>query len=232
LICARDKTRRPALSGETGGGLALLAGTMLVLAGCAGTSSVQVDARFPEPVVAPLPLRMGVHLPEALRGYTHEEEIPRHSSWRFELGAANVNLFQPVFGAMFEEVVPVDRIPPQRGDAGRLDGIVRPTLETFQFDIPRTEDNEFVEVWVEYKLELYTPEGGLIAEWPVSGYGRSREGNFSQDRSLSEATVEAMREVGAELSIGFASLPEVSDWLEDLGYEPSDTQVNGASAAR
>src|SRR5690606_14045889 len=66
---SRRPRRRPAFIG-VGGGLALIG--FALLAGCGG-ASVQVPPDLPVPLVQPLPLKMGVHLPEELRGYVHRE---------------------------------------------------------------------------------------------------------------------------------------------------------------
>ncbi len=207
----------------------LLAAASLALGACGGTSNVDVESDFPTPLVSKLPVRMGVHLPEELRSFSHKEDIPRHSSWRFDLGAANVSLFEPLFVAMFDETVPVSTIPPGSAEAAGLHGIVKPQLERFEFDVPRGRNARFVEVWVQYRMELYTPEGGLVAEWPVTGYGKSSASDFGQSNSLRRATIRALREVGADLSIEFASNPDVSDWLKDIGNGSTDTSDNGVA---
>lgn len=184
------------------------------LAGCA--SEVTVDASFPRPLVEPLPVRMGMIFDDALNSYVHNEEIPRQSAYTIELGSANVAMLQPLFETMFAATERVDSVPLDA--SGRLDGVLKPTLEKFEFDVPLGERDEFVEVWMQYRLSLYEPDGELVTDWTVSGYGRS-EFSGNREDALHRAAVVAMREVGAAISTEFAAQPAVSYWLEETQNE-------------
>ncbi len=199
---------------------------LVLTAGCSSTGLVDVDSSFPAPLVESLPLRAGVFFPEELRAFTHSETIPQHSQWQFELGKASVELFNPVFSALFDQVIVLEQLP--AGDqAANLDLIVAPQLERFEFDIPRNRDIKFVEVWLQYRLYVYTPDGTPIAEWPVTGYGKSQASGSMPRDSLHDATVRAMREAGATISIRFASQPDVRDWLQEKSN--AKTIVNAGS---
>ena len=188
----------------------------LLLSGCVSrVEHVAVNTGFPSPVVEPLPLRMGLHLPGELRDYTHKETIPGHSTWSFELGAANQSLFEPLFSAMFRDVVLTDSRTPGNGN-GAFDGVLEPHLERFEFDMPRGRDTRFAEVWLQYRVHLYSPDGRLLADWPVTGYGKSRASGTMPRRALRDATVRAMRDAGASISIRFGAEPAVADWLRDI----------------
>jgi hypothetical protein len=191
---------------------ALLLGASIA-GGCASTANVAVESDFPTPLVEPLRLRVGVHYPEDLRKYEYSEEIPQHSTWRFDLGEANVKMFSKVFGAMFSEVAQVN--PSVDSSAAAVDLILTPRLERFEFDIPRHEDVKFVEVWMQYRLFVYAGDGTPIAEWPITGYGKSKAAGSMPRASLHDATIRAMREAGATISIRFASHPDIRDWLQE-----------------
>ncbi|HLF09736.1 MAG TPA: hypothetical protein VJA26_00860, partial [Gammaproteobacteria bacterium] len=66
--------------------------------------------------------------------------------------------------------------------------------------------------WMQYKLMLYEPDGELVADWPVSGYGKS-ELERDREGAVRKAAIVAMREVGATISTKFAQQPQVSYWL-------------------
>ncbi|HLF09707.1 MAG TPA: hypothetical protein VJA26_00705, partial [Gammaproteobacteria bacterium] len=149
---------------------AIAVGTLL--AGC-GSSSVIVESTFPTPLVEPLPIRMGIIMSEELHNFVYAEDIPEQSTWTIALGDANVAMLQPLFDSMFEETRPVSDVPVDAANIEQLDGVLRPVLEKFEFDVPIGERDEFVEVWMQYKLMLYEPDGELVADWPVSGYGKS-----------------------------------------------------------
>lgn len=214
---------RPAFSGKAL--LTAVAGALM--AGCA--ASVTVDADFPRPLVEPLPVRVGLIFDEELQQFEHYEEIPRSSRWTIQLGQANVAMLTPLFETMFLETHAISDAALAQADASQLDGLLRPSLEAFEFDIPTgNRRDQFVEVWVQYQLALYEPSGELVVEWPVSGYGKAEYGR-SRERALNRAATVAMREVGAAISTQFARQPQVSYWLQERAHEgalPADSRLN------
>jgi len=189
-----------------------LTATAALLGAC--VSSVVVDARFPAPLIEPLPVRMGILYDDELRNFVHVEALPQQSAWTIDLGDANLALLSPLFERMFVETRTVDAVPvaPQLRDT--IDGVIRPRLEKFEFDVPIGERDEFVEVWMQYQLTLYNPDGSVVTEWPVSGYGKAELTGRRED-SVRRATIIAMREVGAAISTKFAEQPDVSYWLRE-----------------
>lgn len=194
---------------RTRGPLVAIAGGLLSACG----SSVFVEADFPEPLVETLPVRMGLILDPELTDYVHYEEIPRQATYTIQIGDANALMMDALFGSMFTAVEPLDELPPASGDGESLDGVLRPQLERFEFDVPIGEKDEFVEVWMQYLVRLYDTDGELVTEWPVSGYGKAELGR--RDEALNRATVVAMREVGAVISTKFIEQPEVQYWLQE-----------------
>ena len=191
------------------------------LAGCA--SQVEVDSRFPAPLVEQLPVTIGVVLDEALTEYEHHEEIPDQITWTIRLGAANREMLEQLLGTIFRTVA-VDAIPTVDTES-EFDGVIKPELEKFEFEVPVRGRDTFAEVWMQYRLKLYEPDGDLIVDWPVSGYGKSE---IMRDRegSLTEAAIVALREVGAAIATQFPTQPEVEYWLRE---RQNRLQVAGSS---
>ena len=188
---------------------------VLVLAGCSG-ANVQVAGDIPTPLVRPLPLRVGLYLEPALIQYVFEEKIEDHGDWRVEVGPMQTKLFRQVAGAMFAESIPVDSLTPAQGD---LDAVLAPTIAEFQISIPSQTRSEFYEVWIKYLMHLYDTHGTLIAEWPLTAYGKANRGDFgfmeSSDKlAIQQATMTALRDAGAFLALRFSSVPEVRSWLD------------------
>lgn len=200
----------------------------VVLTGC--SSSVIVESQFPSPLVEALPIRMGVILDDELYNYIYTEQIPQQSVWTIALGDANVAMLEPLFNKMFSETRQVDAVPVSAQD-GALDAVLHTRLEKFEFDVPVGERDEFVEVWMQYQLTLYEPTGEMIAQWPVSGYGKSE---LTRDRegAVQRAAVVAMREVGANIATKFADQPQVKYWLGEKqnGTTASVEPAAGAAA--
>jgi hypothetical protein len=178
------------------------------LASCGG-SQVIVEATFPRPLIEPLPVRMGVVIPDELYNFIYTEDIPDQSLWTIALGDANVAMLAPLFDGMFRETRDLESLA--SADAS-LDGVIEPTLEKFEFDVPRGERDEFVEVWLQYQISVYEPTGGTVIQWPVSGYGKSELLRDPED-AVQRAAVVAMREAGATIATKFSEQPQVRQWL-------------------
>ena len=193
----------------------LLASACAAISGC--STSLVVNANFPQPLVDPLPVRIGIFFDETLSTYLHEEKIPQQASYSIQLGDANVSMLSQLFNSMFASTEPVIGLPLEATDRGRLDAVIKPELERFEFDVPIQRTDQFVEVWLQYQMRLYETDGRLIAEWPVTGYGKAEHGN--RGAALNRAAVVAMREVGAEISTEFSAQPAVEYWLEEKQNE-------------
>lgn len=170
-------------------------------------------------------MRMGVIISDELYNYIHVEDIPDQSLWTIALGDANVAMLAPLFKGMFRETRDIDALP---ATASNLDGIIEPKLEKFEFDVPIGERDEFVEVWMQYQISLYEPDGTTVAQWPVSGYGKSE---LSRDRedAVHRAAIVAMREAGATISTKFSEQPQIKEWLGGKGYgEPNSIGLETA----
>jgi hypothetical protein len=184
----------------------------VLLAAC--SSNVIVESKFPSPLVEALPVRMGIIIPEELYNYIYQEEIRDESLWTIALGDANVAMLDPLYSKMFKETRKVNAVPTDES----LDGVLKTTLEKFEFDVPVNEKNKFVEVWIQYQLTLFEPNGNMVVAWPVSGYGKHQLGHSRQD-AVQKAAVTAMREVGAAISTKFAQQPQIKVWLAEKQHE-------------
>ncbi len=193
--------------------LALLIVHCFYLAGCA--SSVLVQSSFPTPLIEPLPVHVGLVFSEELRDFQHHEELPQQANWTIDLGNINITMLQPLFESMFVRTQNIEAIPVNIPENNALDGILRASLNRFEFDVPTTSDNKFTEVWMQYQLDLYEPGGELITEWQVSGYGKAEIGRTKRTEAVSRAAINAMREAGATISTRFAQQPQIGFWLKE-----------------
>ena len=180
------------------------------LAGCGG-SEVIVESTFPKPLIEPLPVSMGIVIPDELYNFIYTEDIPDQSLWTIALGDANVAMLEPLFEGMFQQTRDLDSLAVAAGDT-TLDGVIEPKLEKFEFDVPQGERDKFVEVWLQYEITVYDPSGATIIEWPVSGYGKSELLRDAED-AVQRAAVVAMREAGATIATKFGEQPQIKDWL-------------------
>lgn len=183
----------------------------MLLNGC--STSIWVEANFPHPLVDQLPVRMGLILDDDLLDYVHYEELPRQAAYTIQIGEANELMLVQLFESMFTEIEEYSEFPLIQPDSVKIDGVLWPELERFEFDVPLGKRDEFVEVWIQYLVKIYETDGQLVTEWPVSGYGKAEM--IDRDEALNRAIVVAMREVGATISTKFSDQPELQDWLQE-----------------
>ena len=194
----------------------------LTLGGCTG-ANVQMQGEIPTPLVNRLPLRVGLYLEPALVQYVFEEKIQDHGDWRVEVGPMQTKLFQQVASAMFLEAVPVDSLA---SPGANLDAVLAPSIVEFQISIPSQTRSEFYEVWIKYLMRLYDTNGTLIAEWPLTAYGKANRGDYgfmesSDSPAIRQATMTALRDAGAFLALRFTTIPEVRTWLNSRSAPPA-----------
>jgi hypothetical protein len=197
--------------------------SLVAAALCGCSASVPIEAEFPKPLIQPLTLRVGILLDEALSSFQHDEQLPYSSNWSIQMGAAHIAMFNPLFASMFTHTESVTTLPVAATEHPSLDVVIKPVVDKFEFDVPQGSDSKFVEVWVRYHLQVYQPDGTLVMEWPVVGYGKAQTGRMGNEGSLHRAAVRALREVGANVATEFATQPELSPWLEEPG---NDVQIS------
>ena len=166
------------------------------LAGCG--SHVVLDApTIPTPLINKIPASIALRMPAEFDSYLHEEEIIGREQWSINLGNSNAALFQQLFGFMFEEVTILSsEDDPDQFD---FDALIEPSIDAFEFSVPNQSKTEAFAVWIRYRLKVFDSEGDLIANWPVSAYGKSESESLSGSQALQRAAILAMRDAAAIL---------------------------------
>lgn len=192
--------------------LALMA--CLLLTGCGSTSVAVRTDTFPEPAVSRLPLHIGVHYTADFRQYQLQENIPQRGDYSIDIGEAQVEMLRALLPGMFQQVTELAEV---EGDAHLpedMDAVLVPSVDDMQFSIPAQTHSNFFEFWVRYQMRLQTPNGEEIGSWPVTAYGKTRDVMLeSAEAALREAAVNALRDAGAFLAIGFPRQQEIQRWL-------------------
>ena len=183
----------------------------IAASGCA--SAVFVETDFPTPVIETLPLAVGLFFEPELRDFIHAEALPRDQIWTIELGDANLAMLGQQYETMFATTLEIMSLPPSAAESASIDAVLSSTLERFEFDVPRASRDEFVEVWLQYRLQLLDAGGSLLIDWPVTGYGKAE---IAGDRKIAvrRAAIVAMRDAGARISTEFTEQPAVQSWLQ------------------
>jgi hypothetical protein len=194
--------------------LLMMALTGLLLASCAA-NTINITGSYPSPLVRKIPITVGVYYPEELRNFSFIEidDYTGDDQYIVNSGSSQVELFNTVLPALFENVVMLDSLDPRPGS---VDAVFVPAIEEFQLGLPSKTKLKVYEVWVKYNMRLENPNGDYIADWVMTAYGKSPTESFqSVDAGVQDAAVVALRDLAASFTLGFAGIPEVNDWLTE-----------------
>lgn len=209
-VAARKTCRVPAQP-------AAWAALLLAVAVTGCDQALTINTPFPEPLVEPLPYDVGVYITPEFAGFTYREDVPNDSDWTIDIGAANVALFERVLGRVFRSAA---RVPSRQADpATGLAAIIEPSIQAFEFSLPRQSATDQYAVWIRYNLAVYDPAGNLLTNWTVNAFGQTGSQAMRPARSMEQATIRAMRDAAATISVGFADETRIRERLrgEDPG---------------
>jgi len=196
---------------------------LLLLVGCGG-ANVVVESDFPEPLVEPLPLHMGVYYSPEFLQYSHiEQKNEQSAEHQITTGPSQVKLFDRLFNQFFVKTTPLRRLPSAEHPAP-VTAVIMPQVEELQFTVPQDTRREVFEVWIKYKISLLSPAGDLLMEWPLAAYGKTPVAFMkSRDEALEQAGIVALRDAGAHFTISFTRLPKIQRWLDTQLGRPAQT---------
>lgn len=181
------------LSGMRRFSLLITLGVSAILSGC--STSVIVKGNVPAPLVERMALKGSLIYTDEFKNYVYKESEKKRALSSLDFTDAQTAMFNQVFGSLVD-LVPVDA--PQR------DLNIEPEILEIQYTAPReTKINQY-EIWIKYRIKLTDNAGEKIADWIIKGYGKTPTALLSSASSaFSSATNVALRDVGAQLSIGF-----------------------------
>ena len=173
---------------------------LLMLTACEQSISLKVDSEIPTPLLTRMPVRMGVFYHQQFRNYVYEENSDDRPNWKIDSGESHVALFEQLLPSMFQEVREVAGTT-----AGTtVDAVFSPNVAEMQFALPAETKTDFYEAWIKYNMALYNQDGDQIANWSVTGYGKSSTQFMkSRDKGLNAAVNQALRDAGAKFALGF-----------------------------
>ena len=191
---------------------AALLGILWLLPAC--STHYVVDAQFPAPLVPALPVVAHLHLSDEFSGYVFTEQRKGRRKISLSLGAAQVALFRSV----------TDQLSSADKSAPHLH--LHPQIVDLQYAMPRETRAEIYEVWLKYRVQVTAdppePDAELgpdtepepIADWLLTGYGKAPSAFLqSPQAGLNAAATMALRDTGAQLSIGLRRQPPIQTWL-------------------
>lgn len=197
----------------------LLLVSLLLLSACAA-QTIDIEGSFPAPLVRKLPLTVGVYYDEAFTNHSFIEinDNTGDDQYIINSGSSQVELFNTMLPAVFEQVVELDSIE-NAASFSNLDAVFVPAIEEFQVGLPQKTRLNVYEIWVKYNMRLAKANGDYIADWVMTAYGKSPEETFqSVDAGVNDAANVALRDLAASFTLGFRNIPEVNEWLRSENF--------------
>ena len=218
-----------------------LYGAVLVFAalgGCAANVRMEPPT-IPTPLIEKMPVAVGVRIPAEFQHYVHEESVLGREEWTIDLGSSNAALFTQLFGFMFEELEVLG--PDDDASTFDIDALIEPSIDAFEFSVPKQSRTDAFAVWIRYRLKVYDRKGDIVANWPVSAYGKSQTTAMAGSDALRRAAVLAMRDAAAVMilkldaetgisGMGDTVLPAVTP--APAGGEQTEVQTTALEGAK
>jgi len=192
-----------------------------LLAGC-GPAHVVVQGNFPPPLIEPLPLTIGVWYSDAFSKHEFFDDAKSRtqSSWIVSTGVAQVQMWDTLLAGMFTNVVHLQSQPVPGQMIPGVDAVLIPHVEELQYAIPAQTQVKVYEIWMRYRFELLSAGGSPIAEWTMTGYGKTPTALLQSDQeAVNLAAVIALRDAGANFATNFTRLPAIQAWLQEKGVQ-------------
>ena len=198
--------------------LAMLAVVMLL--GACSTQKVVVSGNFPEPLISPMPLTIGVWYDDAFLNHEFFDEASGRAepSWLVRTGEAQVQMWDTVLDSMFVNFVHMKNKPGEGELNQVVDAVLIPRVDELQYAIPQHTNVKVYEIWMRYHFDLVNNAGEPITDWTMSAYGKTPTAFLRSDTdAVNLAAVVALRDAGANFAVNFTRVPGVRDWLVERG---------------
>jgi hypothetical protein len=178
----------------------------MAISGC--TKSFVVTSEVPRPLIERLPVVVAMKYSEEFRSFEYVEKSQSRALEKVDFGAAQVGMFDQVFGSLFTLAEPATEA---------VDLIIEPQILDFQYSVPAETKLKLYEIWLKYRLRITDANDKEIADWVVKGYGKTPTSMLSsQLKAFNTASNVALRDIGAQLAIGFQSQPSIEDYLGEI----------------
>ena len=192
-------------------------GLLVWLSACA--TNVTVTAEIPKPLTERLPLKARLNLTEKFKNYEYLEDDKKRSITSLAFGDAQVKMFRQVFAGAFSLTQSENEVP---------DLVVTPKVLSVQYSAPRETQLNIYEVFLKYRISITRADGEKIADWVITGYGKTPTAQFKgAETAFDSATNVALRDVGAQITIGIPLQKSIQDIIRESGakIESMDDEV-------
>lgn len=194
----------------------------LGLTGC--STQVVVQTSVPDPLVENTGVPIVLELKDSFSGFTYVEEKEDRLNLSIELGAASAQMSETIFSALGDLSIVTTTSPTAEEQEAGVEMAtvsiaenaikVTPEFLTLQYSIPKENASNVYEVWLKYRFLLTDSGDAVLADWQLNGYGKIADSALEGHESpIREALDIALRDVGAQLAIGFTTQPSVEAWI-------------------
>ena len=195
---------------------------IFLLSACSKSFIVVSD--IPKPLVQASSNNVVLKYSDEFRNFEYSDGDSNRALEKVAFGSAQVYLFDQIFSGLFNVV---------DENSDNIDLIIAPQVVDFQYSIPAETKSTQYEVWLKYRITIIDNNSAEIADWVVKGFGKTPKTGLSSHLKLfNQASNIALRDVGAQLAIGFRSQPAIKAYLEtgavpSVAAKPNKQQVVG-----
>ena len=235
------------------GRLGLQGAVITVFLSACGANELVVQGNFPEPLMDPIPITVGVVFPDAFKEHEFFEKAAgrAESDWKIKTGDAQVKFWTGLFKGMFENVVFLNDPSSLSTLNNEVEVVIIPRIEKLEYAIPLYTAVKVYEIRLEYRFKFLPVEavrkeedGGISidpsfgsAEYTLVGYGKTPTAFLQSDEdAVNLAAVVALRDAGANFIFNNADLESFRYLLqfEKPGQDktPEETSSSDPSPAR
>lgn len=202
---------------------------IMLLTAC-GAKQVIVQGNFPEPLLEPVPLSIGVVYTDEFANHEFFDEAAGRTDtdWLVSTGAAQVEFWDTLLGGMFKRIVRLREHADLHEHENQLDAVIVPYIEDLQYTIPTHTNVKIYEIWMRYRFQLVSLDDihdhdndaltlnpdVSFADWQLTAYGKTPTAFMQTDEAaVNLAAVVALRDAGANFVTSFQRVPQVAQWL-------------------
>ena len=184
---------------------------LMTISGCGNDLNLEVKSTVPTPLANQLPLDLGIYYNDNFKNFIFKEDSEARGVWTIDSRASRMALFNDILPTMFKSVNPIEDV--NEMDI-LVDVILEPEVMDMQVALPEETQSDMYEAWIKYTIKMYTPDGKLITQWQITGYGKTHTALFkNKERGLNMAINLALRDLGAKMVLDFPRVPGVKNWL-------------------
>ena len=174
------------------------------LSACGGVQ-IAPSPKLPRALVVPIPTKIGLLIAPDMRTLKHNENRAG-VDWNINLGPGHEALSKAWFGEAFKDVVAIKDIAEAKNIAG-ISAVFEPRIEDYSFATARETGGIYVAVTINYRINLFTPDGVRYDNFTITGYGTALAGGMKTGAPLDVASGAAMRDAAAKFLVQFPNQP-------------------------